>query len=362
MIEPKPNIRRLVRVTDRHEAPDGLIFLDKNERVSPFPEKEWQSLLRYLSFRDVGAYPRLEPFYHELAAWLEIPREWLLLTSGSEQGIRSVFEVYVRPGDTVVLPRPTFAMYQVYCSQFEAKVRELWYGPDLELSVETVLGAIAPGTRLVALPNPNSPTGTRFTQEEVGRILERATSVNAAVLIDEAYYFFYPESALSLVKEYENLILTRTFSKAAGLAGVRLGCVISQPGCIDYLRRVQPMEEIGGVSLRCGEYLLRHDHLIWEYARQANEGRAFLVEHFRSLGLRPFESHGNFVVARMPPGTDIPAFVEELRRRGYMIKGPFGDSPLTDCVRVTTGPVEIMSEFWKTFEQAFSDLVVIRKS
>jgi histidinol-phosphate aminotransferase len=189
-------------------------------------------------------------------------------------------------------------------------------------------------------------------------VIERAAGVNALVVIDEAYYFFYPESALPLVKEYENLILTRTFSKAAGLAGVRLGCVISQPGCIDYLRRVQPMEEISGVSLRCGEYLVRHDYLIWDYARQANEGRAFLMERFRGIGLQPFESHGNFVVVRMPSGTDIPALVEALRLRGYLNKGPFGDPPLTDCIRVTTGPVEIMSGFWRTFEQAFMDLAI----
>jgi len=355
MIVPKAHIKRVERIPDRFEPRQGLVRLDKNERVIPFPKDTLDALLRTLTSGDLTAYPAVEPMYRLIAEWLDVPRECVLLTSGSDQAIKSVFEVYVEAGDVVALPRPTFAMYGVYCGLFGAVKRELTYDRDLTLGVDSVCRAITSEVKVVALPNPNAPTGTLFGALEMEAVLQQALKHNALVLVDEAYFNFSSVTMAPYIDRYDNLVVTRTFSKACGLAGVRLGFILSAPANIDYLRRVKPMYEASGVALKIGEFMIRNSRLIQEYADAANEGLAFLKERFRTVG-HPFDSVGNFLVVRMPSDVDIPKLVSDLKEEGFLIKGPFSDEPLRDCIRVTTGPVSLMSEFWKAFESVYHRL------
>ena len=345
MIETRPGIREVVRIADRIEPRHELVCLDKNERVGVFPPEVFAEMLAGLTPQDLSGYPVIEPFTEEFAGWLGASPPWLQLTSGSDAAIRAVFEVYVRSGDVLVAPQPTFAMYNVYARLSGATLRGLEYGNQLELPVESVTAALTDGPRMLCLPNPNSPTGTAFSLAELRHILSAAREQNVLVLIDEAYYWFTPITAVPLVAEFDNLVVTRTFSKAAGLAGVRLGCLVSQPQNIDVLRRVKPMYEINGVALRLGQYLIRHDHLIWEYAQAANAGRDYLERALTELGLQPFTSHANFVVARVPAGTDIASIVAGVRAQGFLIKGAFPGTPLADCIRVSTARVPVLREF-----------------
>lgn len=353
MIEPRKVITEVVRVADRAEARERFVCLDKNERVDPFPDSVVQEFLSSLSPQDLSHYPVLEPFYEELAAWLGVPRDWLLLTGGSDPAIRHVFEVYANPGDIGVMLHPTFAMYDVYARLYGVQPRRLSFDQDLRLTADQVIAAIDSQVRLVFLANPNAPTGTVFSVGDLARIIEAAERRNAMVLVDEAYYYFHDETALELVKRFPNLVVTRTFSKAGGLAGARLGFLVGQPKTVDYLSRVKPMYEINGFAMKLGRHLIRHTELIWDYAKAANEGREYLGKVFHDLGLRVFESHANFVVARPPAGTDIKKLVATLRERGYLIKGPFGDPPLTDCLRVTTASVPVMTAFAAIFAEIY---------
>ena len=115
------------------------------------------------------------------------------------------------------------------------------------------------------------------------------------------------------------------------------------------------MYEISGVALRLGEYMVRHDRLIWDYARAANEGRRFLEDRFRELGIKTFVSHANFLLAEMPPPVDPRRVAERLRDRGFLIKGDFSDPVLQRCVRVTTASVGVLAKFWAAFEDAYSE-------
>lgn len=353
MIEPRPVIRKVERLGDRVEPRHRLVCLDKNERVDPFPDSVVRDLFASLTPQDLSQYPTLEPFYEEMATWLKIPRNRLLLTSGSDPAIRHVYEAYARPGDVGVALNPTFAMFDVYAKLYEVKLRRVGYDRDLRLSAEQVVAAIEEGARLIFLANPNAPTGTAFAQSDLTRIVEAAGRRGAMVLVDEAYYYFYNQTMLDLVERFDNLIVTRTFSKAGGLAGARLGFLVSQAANIDFLGRVKPMYEINGLAMRFGQYLIRHEHLLWDYARAANAGRTYLRQAFEALGLRAFESQANFLVARPPAGVDIRKLVATLRERGFLIKGPFGDPPLTDCLRVTTASLPVMVKFAEVFAEVY---------
>jgi len=353
MIEPRAAVKNVRRIGDRVEDRRQFVCLDKNERVDPLPDAVMQEILFRFSPYDLTQYPALEPFYEELASWLKVPRNWLLLTNGSDQGIRQVYEVYASPGDVGLLLSPTFAMFDVYARLFQLKPRCLTYDNDFRLPVEQVIQELTGEVRLLLLANPNSPTGTAFSVQELQQIVEAAAGSRTMVLIDEAYYYFYDQTALELVGRYDNVIVSRTFSKAGGLAGARLGFLVSQPQNMDFLSRVKPMYEINGLAMRLGEYLIHHDKLLWDYADSSNAGRAYLASVFERLGLRVFPGHANFLVARPPATVDIRSLVATLRERGYLIRGPFGDAPLKDCLRVTTASVETMTSFAKVFTEIY---------
>lgn len=353
MIKPRPGIEQVIRLLNPNEARDRFVCLDKNERVDPFPEAAVREMLASLSSEDFCRYPVLEPFYTELAAYLSVPRDHLLLANGTDGAIRHVYEVYVRPGDVAVVLSPTYAMYDVYARLYGLHLRPMTFDRDLVLPVEKVVAAITEDVRLVLIANPNAPTGTAFTVSDMARIVEAASRHGAIVLVDEAYYYFSEQTVLKLVREFDNLIVARSFSKAGGLAGLRVGFLVSQPQNIEYLGRVRPVYEINGMAMKLGRYLVRHPNLLWDYARAANEGREYLTTVFDGLGLRVFKSHANFVVARPPAGTDIRKLVNGLRERGYLIKGPFGDPPLTDCLRVTTASVPVMTGFARAFTEVY---------
>ena len=126
MIQPKPSVKRANRVVDTQDRGD-FVCLDRNERVPPFPHDVMTELIAQISPEDLSQYPILEPFYHKLSAWLGIERDWLLLSNGSDGAIRSVFEVYINPGDQLILPCPTYAMYTVYAGLFDAAVLPIHY-------------------------------------------------------------------------------------------------------------------------------------------------------------------------------------------------------------------------------------------
>lgn len=352
-IPPRRHLESVVRLQDSGGPRGDVVRLDKNERVEPFGALELEAMRCCLTASDLSAYPDFDAFCREIAAWVGVDRDMVLVTAGSDQAIKSVFETYVDPGDTVVVPCPTFAMYGVYCEVFQADRRDLFYTRDLELSAETVCEALRPGTRLLALPNPNAPTGTLFDTKALEAILGRAAACGTLVLVDEAYYGFSEVTAVPLVERFWNLVVTRTFSKACGLAGVRLGFMVSAAPNIRELRRVKPMYEASGVAMRLGQFILRNDHLVRDYARAANEGKAFLKARFEGVG-QPFGSECNFLVVRMPPDTDIARLVARVREAGFLIKGPFSDDSMQGCIRITTGPVPLMERFWKAFETVYA--------
>jgi histidinol-phosphate aminotransferase len=356
VIRPRPGIERVVRVDDPAVDREHYLCLDKNERVDDRAGVFFKTLLGQLSPRDLTQYPVIEFFRRRLAARVGLPAESVLLTAGSDPAIKAVFEVFVRRGDRVVLPRPTFAMYNVYGRLFGARLVELTYGDRLAFPVKNILAALEDRPRLLVLPNPNSPTGTLLSRNDLRSVLTKARRRSTVVLVDEAYFEFSGATALDWVPRFPNLVVTRTFSKAGGLAGVRLGFAAAHPRTIDLLRRVKPMYEINGVALRFGETLLKNPGLVARYARDANRGRDYLERQFRRLGLRAFKSHANFILVPLPDRLDARAIADALRKKKVLIKGGFPDAALRNCLRVTTAPVPVMKKFWKIFEPLYREV------
>lgn len=299
--KPKPASSGLTRpdwVSGRpREA--GKLWLDKNENTDPELARLVGRIVAEIPPEAVFSYPEAGPLYRKLAASLGIAPEMLVLGTGSDGCIRAVFEAFISPGDIVLRTDPTFAMYAVYGAMYGADTRLLTYraspgGPVLD--TETVLKAIRDaGPKLVCLPNPDSPTGTVFAGEALTAILTAAQKAGALILIDEAYYPFYPETVLPRIAEFPNLIVTRSTGKAWGMAGLRIGFMAADAEISKHLHKVAPMYDAATISIAVFERLLDFEADMLASVARLSAGKAHFLAAMDGLGFRTLDNHGNFL-------------------------------------------------------------------
>jgi histidinol-phosphate aminotransferase len=273
--------------------------LDKNENTDPVLQAVAFKVLAEMDPRNVATYPNAAPLYHKLAEYLGVSPQSLVLAPGSDGIIGSVFRAFIEPGDAVVLTHPTYAMYQVYCSMNGAETTRLEYlasemGPILR--PETVTGAIRKRRpKLVCLPNPDSPTGTVFEPDALRDIIRSALEVGSVILVDEAYHPFYANTVVPWIAEFPNLVVARTFSKAWGLTGVRLGYGIATPDVAALLQKVRPNYEVNTVAVAMALRMITDfDHEMRASVERLNQGRNGFLSAMKALGLRTLASQGNF--------------------------------------------------------------------
>lgn len=347
MIRPKEYLFDIHRTPAPAESRINAIRLDKNEFLPCWPDEWFREFMQILRPEHFSIHPETGVFHEKLAKYTGFPKEQILITAGSDAAIRSTYEVFVSPGDEVVVPNPTFAMYDVYARVFGACLVQVDYDADFRLPVERFVKAIGQNTKLVAIANANSPTGTVFTREDLKTIISHASSQGAAVLIDEAYHPFHPETMHELVREYDNLIVTRTLSKAAGVAGMRIGYAVSSPAIAPLLFAVKPMYEITTVSALLGEYILDHSDRIDDYAADVRDGRQWLATFFREQGFHVPESHANFI--HVDFGARKEAIISALGNHNVLFKEAFDHPALRRYSRFTVGPKAYMEKIADLF-------------
>lgn len=346
-IKPSARLARVKRLFDPYDDRRELVRLDRNEDPVGWCAKHFEAFRAGLTPYDLAAYADSGELVGKLARWLGVPTQSVLVTSGSDAAMKTIFETYVDPGDAVVMPDPSWRMYEVYNNIYQGRALLVPYDDKLRFNAGAVLRAVRENSiRLVILANPNQPTGTLMDDTDVEAIIAECAKAGTIVVIDEAYYLFTPKTALHCVTRYPNLIVVRTFSKAFGLAGLRLGYCVSQAERISELSLLRPVTDSNSIALKCGEYAL--DHMDWIRTRIVNyiEGRDFLYRVMSGAGLDTFPSHANFLLVRCPSAEAGMALIAEARRRRYLLKGPWTAPPLNNCVRVSIGPLELMQTFW----------------
>jgi histidinol-phosphate aminotransferase len=276
-----------------------LLWLDKNENTDPVLQAVVFRVLAEMDPRSVAIYPEAAPLYHKLAEYIGVSPRSLILAQGSDGVIGSVFRVFIEPGDVVLLTQPSYAMYQVYADMSGAKTVALEYLADENgplLRPEAIIEKIwMRRPKLVCLPNPDSPTGTVIEPDALRAIIRSALDVGALILVDEAYYPFYDHTVVPWIAEFPNLVVARTFSKAWGLTGVRLGYGIASPDITAMLQKFRPNYEANTVALAMVLRMISDfDHEMRASVKRLNQGRDEFLSSMKELGLRSLESHGSF--------------------------------------------------------------------
>ena len=353
MIPAKKHLGDLQRVQNP-TARVGYLRLDKNENVVGFEKEFVASLRKQITSDFLTTYPEVNTLYQKLARWLGCHQENVYVAAGSDAAIKAVFEVFVEPGDAVALPSPTYAMFYVYTEMFQGCLIKIPYKTGLSLSVEDILKVVYEHRpKLICIANPNSPTGTILPQEGVKKIVDVVAGQNGIILLDEAYYLFYPISSIDLIYDYPNLVITRTFSKAFGLASARLGFAIGHADIIKYLHKVRPIYETNAFAIRFAELIMDSPDLIDKIVKETIRGKKYLEGELDKLGIPYFKSYTNFIVIDVGSLERSLQLGKALYQKKILIKSGFKDDALKNCIRVTIGSVKQMEFFMKKFKEAF---------
>jgi histidinol-phosphate aminotransferase len=292
--------------------------------------------LQSLTADDLARYPERTSLERRIAGFLDIESNQVLLTNGVDEGIHLVCETYLEAGDEVVIVVPTFSMYEIYAQSTGANIVTLPADPGFRFPTEAVLAAITARTRLIAVANPNNPTGTATGGEDLVSIAQAAP--DAALLVDEAYFEFYGKTMLPDIARQSNLLVSRTFSKAYGLAGLRIGVLAGHPEQIAMVRRISSPYNVNAAALACLPAALADQNYVRDYVAQVKAGRHQLEATLRHIGVEYWPSEANFVLARF--GDARQQFVTEMRLRGILVRDRNSDPGCDGCVRITLGTEE----------------------
>lgn len=346
-------IKRAVRELPRYEVPqDGrVVKLNQNEFPRDLPELIKREVLRRLAETPWQRYPDGEAanLVSALAGYAGVSKECVLVGNASNELIQTVIAATCESGDSIVTVTPGFAVYGRVASTLGVQVQEVPLRPDFSFDPEALVAAAA-AARAVIFANPNNPTGTWLP---VVDIEELAARVECLVCVDEAYFEFHGETALPLLRNYGNLVLLRTFSKAFRLAGVRLGYLLGPPHVVADLAKARLPFSVGVLQQIAGEVVIAHHQLLGEEIQQVVQQREELIAALQGIeGMEVVRSRANFVLFRHR-NVPAPVLFAALRRRGVLVRA-FGGI-LSQWLRVTVGTPAETQAFLQAVAHALAE-------
>jgi histidinol-phosphate aminotransferase len=351
--------REAVRTLKKYHPPLGNregLRLDFNENTAGCSPRVLRTL-RKLDGEALARYPVREPAERAVATAFGVSPEELLLTNGTDEAIHLICETYLEPGDDALVVVPTFAMYEIYAAATGAHVVSIPADRDFSFPTADVLAAITPKTRFIAVANPNNPTGALAPLSDLAQIAKSAP--DAALLVDEAYFEFSGETMAPQWRELPNLFVSRTFSKAYGMAGLRIGVLMGNADQMRVLRRASSPYNLNSVALACLPEALADQDFISNYVDQALAGRRTLEAELETWGVRYWPSRANFVLIHL--GGRSKGFISAMRARDILVRDRSSDYGCKDCVRITVGIREHNQQLIASLHEVFAEIGLRQK-
>lgn len=312
--------------------------LDWNEATIPPSPRVLEAIARFLgNSHHLNWYPELysRRLQESLAGYTDLPSaDHLLVTNGSDDALALVCNTFLDPADEVVVPSPTYTHFLVFAQAKGGRLVRVRFDDPFEVQLDRILAAISPRTKVIYLVSPNNPTGVVYERAAVERVLDHAP--HAIVIVDEAYHEFYGQTVMPLVRTRTNLVVTRTFSKSFGMAGLRIGYLAAHPDVVTELKRIfnpKSVNVLGQIAARAAlgdlDYLNR-------YVSEVNASKPLLVDFFESRGIDVRDTPANYILFRPP---DPRAFCERLAEAGVYVRDRSTIAQLEGFVRMSIGTV-----------------------
>lgn len=299
-------------------------------------------------------YPDGSCYYlkEKLSAILGVPHEMITFGNGSNEIIELLVRAYLKPGDEAVMGNPSFAVYPIAVKAVGGVAIEVPL-KEMKHDLKAMASRITAKTRIIFIANPNNPTGTMISGEEFREFM-KSVPEGVIVCMDEAYYEFvtatdFPDT-LSYVKEGAPVLVLRTFSKIYGLAGLRVGYGVANPGIMDYMNRVRQPFNVNSLAQVAAMAALEDNAHIEKTRQNNSEGLKFLLGELRAMGFECVDTQANFFLVKVGDGKGV---YEALLRKGVIVR-PMASYNLPEYIRVTVGLPEENRRFLESFKAVVS--------
>jgi histidinol-phosphate aminotransferase len=331
-------------MTDYSKPPelyDGL-RLHQNENTAGCSPRVMAALAALRS-DEISVYPPYAAAIEECAAHLGVAAEWIALTNGLDEGIMAAAIACLRPavGETIpeaIVPQPAFEIFEIDTEVAGGKVVKVAPRLDFAFPIDEILAAITRRTRMVFITNPNNPTGTSAAADDI-KAVARRLSPGGVVFVDEAYAdFANGRTFIPELERFPNVLVGRTFAKAYGLAGLRLGALIGVPATLNPIRAAIGVYSVNVAAVAAIRAALQDRAFIDDYLRQVETSKALVYASCDRLGLQYWKSDANFVLVRIGP--QAPRVVADAAARGIYLRDRSNEPGCAGCIRITAGIVE----------------------
>ncbi len=349
-----PRPRKAVLAMPEYHPPlagRDALRLDFNENTFA-PSPKVMERLRQVTAEGLTKYPERECVERIAAAHFGLAADQVLLTNGVDEAIHLLCAAFLEEDDEVLISTPTFFMYEVSAGMMTGRVKRVQSDASLVFPYERFLAAITPRTKLIMVASPNNPTGAVVSREHLLAIC--AAAPQAVVMVDEAYYHFFGETVMGEAGKVPNLVVARTFSKAYGLASLRIGMLAGNAELLKYARKVSSPYNVNGVALDCLPVALADDAYVAWYAEQVHAGRDRMMDGLRALGVEFFPSHANFVLMKI--GAKHADLVKAMHARGVLLRDRSTDPGCDGYVRITIGVEEHVTRGLEALRESLAEI------
>jgi histidinol-phosphate aminotransferase len=317
-------------------AARDALRLDFNENTFA-PSPRVMERIRAITAEGLTKYPEREPVERIVAEHFGLQPAQVLLTNGVDEAIHLVCVAFLEDGDEALICTPSFFMYDVSIELMtRGGLRRVQADASFEFPFARFMAAITERTKLIIVASPNNPTGAVVGRQQLLQIATAAP--HALLMVDEAYFHFHGETTLGDVGTVPNLLVTRTFSKAYGLANLRIGMVAASEEIMGYLKKVSSPYNVNGVALDCLPAALADEAYVDWYVSQVQAGRERMMAGLDALGVGYFRSAANFVLMKIGP--KHKELVTAMRAHGVLLRDRSSDPGCDGYVRITIGLME----------------------
>lgn len=346
MIKFKKSLTQFKRKSNYEIRSKNLLNLDRNENVRGFNHKQKKKLYDYLKGVNLNYYPNLKETYKKLSKFLNISPKNILLTEGVSGGIKNILDsLQLNKNSEIIVPRPSFALYEIYGKIYDIKLKTYNYSQNFEIDHLNILKLINKNTTAVFLPLPNIPVEGPIKVEMIKFIAKQLKRKNILLAIDEVYYPFGNITFKKLIDVYDNVVVMRSFSKSYGLAGVRIGCLISNKTNIGIFNNTKGGYETNILSAKVLEFVIKNKNISKKYIKDTKIGMNYLKKKLKINNLRYFGGiNGNFIFIDLKTSKLALKTFYSLKKNKVATRYGFA-GPFEKGILVTGCPLKEMKKF-----------------
>ena len=328
------------------------IRLDKNEKSDEHSKIFFNSVIKKIKHFHLTAYPETEKIYNLLSKKLRIDKKSILITYGSDGGIKTCFDFLTKESDKIIYFEPTFAMVSIYSQVKQLTPIIFKYDKNFYIDLEKVKKKIIKeNIKLLIFANPNSPTGNCFKNSEIHEILKTCREQNTYVIIDEAYYGFSKTSFINYINKFKNLIVLRTFSKSYGLAGLRVGYLVANKYLCQNIFKIKPMYEMTSLTSVFVEEILKNKNIEKNYIDNIINNKNNFINFLKKNKIKYIDTQANFIHVEINKNKNN--FVKLLKKNKILINDKKIINGLEKFIRISIGSKNQMKKLYILFKKHF---------